>query len=185
MSTSQIMDIYLLNFSKKNCEKIGFQRLIVAWNAAKAGTFFLFYFFLPYAIPDFGSEIWHRLLAIFFSIDMINLKFCFWLVSKIIIRSPFFSLNISMANFWRFLSWIVKELYFSWSSSKVHWWLLYTILRAYLCILFILWLSFLLWNINTNGQYEHCESLTIVCIVNFTIQELWKLIMLSFLYTSM
>ena len=106
---------------------MGFQCFILVLNAAKIVTFF---YFLPYGYPDFRSEIWHRLLAICFSFNMIKLKFCSWLMSKIIMilckmkiitnctDSPLFTLNISMANFWRFLSWIVKELSLSRSSSK-------------------------------------------------------------------
>ena len=126
----------------------------------------LFYFW-RYWIPDFGSKMWYRLFATCFSFYMINLKFCSWLLSKIIMilckmkflltyctDSPLFTLNISMTNFLRFLSWIVNELYLSRSSSKVHWWSLHAIPKARSCVLFITWLSFLLWNIHINGQYE-------------------------------
>ena len=90
------------------------------------------FYFLRYGIPDFRSELWCRLFSICFSFNMINLKFCSWLMSKTAMilckmktftnctDSPLFTLNISMANFWRFLSWIVKELPLSRSSSKVH-----------------------------------------------------------------
>ena len=114
------------------------------------------FFLFRYRISYFRSEIWYRLLPICFSINVINLKFCSRLMSKIIMilckmkfsqttctDSPLFTLNISLANFWRFLSWIVKELPLSRSSSKVQWWSLYTILKARSCIWFILWLSFL------------------------------------------
>ena len=63
------------------------------------------FYYLWYGIPDFVPEIWYRLPAIFFSINMIKLKFCFCLMSKIIrilrsmktfincTDSPLFTLN--------------------------------------------------------------------------------------------
>ena len=43
------------------------------------------FYFLRYGIPDFRSDIWCRLLPFCFSINIINLKFCSCLMSKIII----------------------------------------------------------------------------------------------------
>ena len=71
-------------------------------------------YFLQYGIPGFRSEIWCRVFVICFSFNMINLNFLSWLMSKIIMilykmkiftnftNSPLFTLNISMASFWRF-----------------------------------------------------------------------------------
>ena len=154
------------------------------WNSFEGCQSCKDFYFLRYGIPGFRSEIWCRVFIICFSFNTINLKFFSWLMFKIIMilykmkiftncsNSPLFTLNISMASFWRFLLWIINELSLSRSSSKVHWWSLYTILKARSCILFILWLSFLLWNIHINGQYENCERINTFIILHFLLMSM-------------
>ena len=125
----------LHRFCKSHVKKIGFQRFqsYNDLNTAKAVTVFFFFFFFLELCNSRLFWVWNmtHITCHFFSIDIVSLKFCFWVVPKIMIHSPLFSLSISMANFWSFLLWIVKKLYLSRSSSKVHLWLLYTILRVF------------------------------------------------------
>ena len=64
-----------------------------------------------------------------------------------------------MASFWKFLSWIEKELSFAKSCWNVESESLYTNLSALSCSLFIIVLSVLLWNIQTNGQFPNWDSI--------------------------
>ena len=69
----------------------------------------------------------------------------------------FITLYNSIARVWMFLSWIVKELSLFRSSLNVNWLSSYTIRRDLSWILSIRLFSFLLWNIQTSGQYPNCE----------------------------
>ena len=65
----------------------------------------------------------------------------------------FIVLNISVISSCRFFSCIVTDLSFSNKVAKLEQKSLYAILRALSCSLLILLFIFLLWNIQTNGQY--------------------------------
>ena len=71
----------------------------------------------------------------------------------------FFTLNIYVANFCRFLLRIGNELSFSSSCSNDESWSCYTNLSDLSCKLFILLLSVRLRNIQIKGQYENCDSI--------------------------
>ena len=64
----------------------------------------------------------------------------------------FFTLNISVANIWRFRWCIVTELSSSKRPLKVSLLSLYTSLKALSCILLIQLFNWLLWNIQIKGQ---------------------------------
>ena len=68
------------------------------------------------------------------------------------------TLYISIASFCKFLSWIVKDLSISKSCWKVKELFLYITLNALSCRWLILWLSSLLWHIQTRGQKLNWDS---------------------------